>query len=411
MSIISSGNTISTSITITGDTTGNLVLTAQSNVVNMSTNSGAIIVPNGTTAQRPTGSNGMLRYNTTLNAFEVYANNTWALSNVTPPPVNTVAPVVSGSTTVGGNATVTTGTWNFSPTTYYYQWYANSTAISANATANVFVITSTQNGANLYCNVTAFNAAGNSSPAKSNTVGPVTSTYVMTYLAIGGGGSSGGGTAFQGGGGSGQTTSNTATVTPGTVFTATIGAGGGGSGSSTTLVGTGLSVTSIGGSPGYYNGGYGGEDFGGNSGNGYTGGAGWNWPQHPPFSGLSGGGGGAGATASGGGANNSGGGGNGGASIDYSITGSSVAYAGGGGGKGQAYPGSGGGGGAGSNGSSATANSGSGGGANGGQGGSGVVILSVPTASYSGTTTGSPTITTSGSNTIIKFTSSGTYTA
>jgi hypothetical protein len=44
-------------------------------------------------------------------------------------------------------------------------------------------------------------------------------------------------------------------------------------------------------------------------------------------------------------------------------------------------------------------------------GGSGVVILSVPTASYSNTTTGSPTVTTSGSNTIIKYTSSGTYTA
>jgi hypothetical protein len=47
----------------------------------------------------------------------------------------------------------------------------------------------------------------------------------------------------------------------------------------------------------------------------------------------------------------------------------------------------------------------------GGTGGSGVVILSVPTANYSGTTTGSPTVTTSGSNTIIKFNSSGSYTA
>ena len=44
-------------------------------------------------------------------------------------------------------------------------------------------------------------------------------------------------------------------------------------------------------------------------------------------------------------------------------------------------------------------------------GGSGVVILSVPTSKYSGVYTGSPTITTSGSNTIIKFTASGTYTA
>jgi hypothetical protein len=40
-----------------------------------------------------------------------------------------------------------------------------------------------------------------------------------------------------------------------------------------------------------------------------------------------------------------------------------------------------------------------------------VVILSVPTNRYSGITTGSPTVTVSGTNTILKFTSSGTYTA
>jgi hypothetical protein len=39
-----------------------------------------------------------------------------------------------------------------------------------------------------------------------------------------------------------------------------------------------------------------------------------------------------------------------------------------------------------------------------------VVILRVPTASYSGTVTGSPTVTTTGTDTVIKFTSSGTYT-
>ena len=45
-----------------------------------------------------------------------------------------------------------------------------------------------------------------------------------------------------------------------------------------------------------------------------------------------------------------------------------------------------------------------------GAGGKGVVILSVPTANYSGTTSGSPTITTSGSNTILQFNGDGTYT-
>jgi hypothetical protein len=49
---------------------------------------------------------------------------------------------------------------------------------------------------------------------------------------------------------------------------------------------------------------------------------------------------------------------------------------------------------------------------NGGPGGSGVVILSVPTAQYTGTYTGANVVvTTSGSNTVLKFYSSGTYTA
>jgi hypothetical protein len=35
----------------------------------------------------------------------------------------------------------------------------------------------------------------------------------------------------------------------------------------------------------------------------------------------------------------------------------------------------------------------------------------MPTASYTGTQSGSPTVTTSGDNTILTFTGSGTYTA
>ena len=46
----------------------------------------------------------------------------------------------------------------------------------------------------------------------------------------------------------------------------------------------------------------------------------------------------------------------------------------------------------------------------GGNGGSGVVILRMPTASYSATTTGSPTVTTDGADTILQFNASGSYT-
>jgi hypothetical protein len=47
---------------------------------------------------------------------------------------------------------------------------------------------------------------------------------------------------------------------------------------------------------------------------------------------------------------------------------------------------------------------------NGAAGGDGVVILRMLTADYSGTTTGSPTVTTDGSYTVLKYLSSGTYT-
>jgi len=47
----------------------------------------------------------------------------------------------------------------------------------------------------------------------------------------------------------------------------------------------------------------------------------------------------------------------------------------------------------------------------GGEGGDGLIVLSIPTSSYSGVTTGSPTVTTSGGNTIVKYTSTGTYKA
>ena len=114
--------------------------------------------------------------------------------------------------------------------------------------------------------------------------------------------------------------------------------------------------------------------------------------------------------------------GHGGAGYASSITGSSLSFSGGGGGgmyDGLGVTATGGS----SVGGSYTRNSDAtvtategtvntgGGGAGTQHGGSGVVILRMATSDYTGTTTGSPTVTTDGSDTIIKFTSSGTYSA
>lgn len=126
--------------------------------------------------------------------------------------------------------------------------------------------------------------------------------------------------------------------------------------------------------------------------------------------------------------------GNGGNGVVSTITASPVTRAGGGGGGTRnfhAYDGAGSGGPGGGGNAAPTAgnaigqagqtNTGSGSGAgayhyqNGywpsGVGGPGVVILRMPTANYSGITTGSPSVSTSGSDTIVVYNSSGSYTA
>jgi len=279
-------------------------------------------------------------------------------------------------------------------------------------------------------------------------------TYSADFLVIAGGGSggksndvggSGGGaggyrnsfsTETSGGGGSSEAS---LTFNAGTVYTITIGAGGAGvtsagvgnSGVNSSLSGTGIStITSIGGGAGVdgsntaISGGSGGGAAGGGgsktgaSGTANQGYAGGNMSSNDYQ--VGGGGGGAGAVGGNGTSTTSGTGGNGGAGLASSITGSSVTRTGGGGGSAdtrigntQGTGGSGGGGAGGSTGVSATVNTGSGGGGGGnsGAGGSGVIILRMPTASYSSTTSGSPTVSTDGTDTILIYNASGSYTA
>jgi hypothetical protein len=90
-------------------------------------------------------------------------------------PVNTAAPVASAtslSVAAAGVASVTTGTWTNSPTSYTYQWLRAGVAI-AGATTNSHALVAADVGASLTCQVTAVNAAGQTSVA-SNAIGPIT---------------------------------------------------------------------------------------------------------------------------------------------------------------------------------------------------------------------------------------------
>ena len=240
-----------------------------------------------------------------------------------------------------------------------------------------------------------------------------------------------------GGGGSSETA---ASFTKGDTYTITVGAGGtygagtgATSGSDSSIIGTGVSITSTGGgrsavsdpSSGVaHNGADGGS---GGGGTGSTSGVGGSGTTNQGFAGgaaggsnAGGGGGGAGAA----GTNGSGStGGNGGNGVASTITGSSVTRGGGGGASGQTTPGSGGTGGgapgisgAATSAQNGTANTGGGaGGFNGsntnGNGGSGVVIIRMATTDYTGSTlSGSPTVTTDSTDTIVTYNANGSIT-
>lgn len=87
-------------------------------------------------------------------------------------PTNTVAPVVSGTATVGQTTSSTTGTWSGEGTiTYAYQWLKDGVAISG-ATSSTYTLTAGEEGGLVSCRVTATDDNGSTS-ATSNSVGPV----------------------------------------------------------------------------------------------------------------------------------------------------------------------------------------------------------------------------------------------
>jgi len=399
----------------------------------------------------PSGTNTIL-----VNVINVDTSVAWSTSS------GSLGNVVSNAT--GNHFTLSATDSDGDTITYSIQSGSLSTGLSLNSSTGVISgdpddVTSNTTS-NFTVRATTTNANADRSFAITITPPPVSLDYLV--VAGGGAGANGGQqwTASGGAGAGGLRSTISATgggasvetkpsVSVGTVLTITVGGGGakgsgawavGSNGTNSSITGTNsfTTITSIGGgrSPSYGNstGNSGGSGSGvgqfpgngtggaGTSGQGYAGGNTGSQNQDYGVSGS--GGGGAGAI----GANDNGAsGGNGGSGVSNSITGSGINYAGGGAGSGD-NGGTGGSGGGGSggyynggNGNNGSTNTGGGGGGTasdsndgmgqtGGNGGSGVIILRLPTNRYSSTTTGSPTVTTSGSDTILKFNASGSYT-
>jgi len=431
----------------------------------------AVSIPGGLSASTA-GTSPITIANLTANTnyvFQVYETNYYGNSPVVfTNPATTAgvpaAPTIGTATLVGSNVNVayTTNSNGGAPIT-------SVTAIStpgnvtATGTSSPILVTGLGSNTSYTFKVYATNVMGNSdlSAASNSVTTPVTST--INYLVVGGGGGGGGGGAG-GGAGAGGYIANSVTLATGIVLSISAGGGGsgssggtsyGGNGSPSTITGTGVSVSALPGTGAVYNGpphgangvngsGDGAAAYGsgttsggsGTPGQGFNGGG--TTINNNQAAGGGGGGGAVGVTSSGTVAGNGGigiistlitaaqatsanigqvsggnvyfcGGGGGGAWTDSSGTGGTGGL--GGGGSTPVYPGF-------SGGKPGLANSGGGGsGANtnsavttAGAGGSGVVILSIPTASYTGTYTGSPTVVTNGSNTVLIFKGTGTYT-
>lgn len=364
----------------TNGTTAVTIDTSQNATFN---STGAVILPSGTTAQRPVSPLvGMSRYNTTLGTGEMYTSAGWTSFPEISPVINSITGTIYSTqstslTLIGSNFGSGAGTVNFvcgavtanvtaTPTSATSVTVSTPSQITDLSAGSIVIVSFTNslgkisNGVNM--TIAALPTGGIITVANNYRIHTFTSsgslitptgfTATAQYLVIAGGGSGGTYTpsvnyAY---GNNGENSS----FIGGAISITSIGGGGGGAQSGPPLAGG-----SGGGGSGY--GGSNVRTYGdGTTGQGYRGGTGAN--GEPPY--LSGGGGGAGAVGGTGGTGGTGGAGdgNGGVGLQSSITGTAIYRAGGGGGGGAQGP-------------TVLGIGGNGGGGGGGNGASGVAVV------------------------------------
>ena len=179
-------NPIIGTATTTGTTTATVSFTAPAD------NGGSTILsytatssPSGITGTLSQAGSGTITVNglspSTSYTFKVTATNSIGVSSPSASsnsittftiPANTVAPVVSGTATVGQTLSTTNGTWTGTATiTFTYQWQRNGVDITS-ATSGTYTLVAADASNPIRCVVTGTNSYGNSS-ANSNATASV----------------------------------------------------------------------------------------------------------------------------------------------------------------------------------------------------------------------------------------------
>lgn len=86
-------------------------------------------------------------------------------------PVNSVAPAITGTETVGQTLSLSNGTWTNTPDAYAYIWKRDGVVI-AGKTANTYLLDAADEGAVISASVVATNS-GVSAVANSNATGAI----------------------------------------------------------------------------------------------------------------------------------------------------------------------------------------------------------------------------------------------
>ena len=128
---------------------------------------------------------GKGKVNNTIGWGSVYASSNAGRTDIIGAsatiPVNSVAPVISGSDYVTSVLTTTNGTWSNTPTSFTYQWYRNTTLISG-ATSSSYTLVQADADFEVKCKVTAINASG-SGVVDSNSIYIYDFNYKEVYTS------------------------------------------------------------------------------------------------------------------------------------------------------------------------------------------------------------------------------------